>query len=77
MLRCGVIDVFDAFCNVFIASRSVAGGLFMCLVRHGEKKRWVYGERGKFLYNFLVGKGERRRDLKWLTWLVLFAVQAL
>lgn len=38
------------------------------------RRRKGLGERGRYVYKFVVGDEERWKDLSWLTCLILFAI---
>lgn len=73
-MRCRVALLFDVVRGVCILSRWVAVGLFLGKFRALRECRGVWGERSNYAYRFSTGEGERRRDLKGLTCLSLFAM---
>lgn len=73
-MRCGVTDVFDGVCDVCILSGWVVGGLFIGMVGAMREWRRVWRGRGKYVHKFAAGDGKTRRNVKWLTCLVLFVM---
>lgn len=69
-------DVFYVVCGASIVSRWEAGKLFVGMVGALRGGHSAWSERGKSSYKLVVGNGKRRREVKWLTCLILFPVYA-
>lgn len=77
MMRCGATDVLNVVCDVRSVIRWMGSALIYVWLGHCDRVCRVWREGDKYLYIFADRNGERRRDMKWLTCLMIDAVSAM